>query len=308
MRVVNPEIIYHEAPGFGTAGPYGHRPAYAPTIGAGSGMARRNIGAAVPEGPDLTLQEVKDGAIRMSAASLTVGHSDGFASLGVACGLALGLVARRRGKGAQGVVTSMLSTLAQVLSEDMVDYDGRPPAPTADPELLGLGPLYRLYETADGWVFLAAPREPEWQALASAMPAAADLGEARFSSLAGRQDHASELAARLEAAFRERSATDWETDLTAAGVACVRVVDGPSHDVLMAPGGLAHELGMTTQVQHPLFGEHDRLTALVSFSRSATRAEPGVMIGQHTEAVLRELGLSDTELDDLTGRQVIGRG
>jgi crotonobetainyl-CoA:carnitine CoA-transferase CaiB-like acyl-CoA transferase len=54
VRALNPDIIYHEAPGFGVGGPYGHRPAYAPTIGAGSGMARRNVARAVPEGPDLS--------------------------------------------------------------------------------------------------------------------------------------------------------------------------------------------------------------------------------------------------------------
>lgn len=308
LRRINPQIVYHEAPGFGTSGPYGHRPAYAPTIGAGSGMARRNVGPAVPEGPDLTLDEVKDGAIRMSAASLTVGHSDGFSSLGVACGLALGLLARQRGRGAQGVVTTMLSTLAQVLSEDMIEYGGRPEAPRADADLLGFGPLYRLYETADGWVFLAAPTQRDWEVLTAALPSLTGLDDAGFATVDQRQAHATELADRLTAAFRERPAVDWEETLTAAGVACVKVVMGSSHEVLMGEDGLAHRLGMTTQVEHPVFGEHPRLRSVIGFSRSQTRAEAAVTIGQHTDAILTELGFDAAQLADLAARKVIGRG
>ena len=307
VRTVNPGVVYHEAPGFGTGGPYGHRPAYAPTIGAGSGMARRNIGSAVPERPDLTVDEVKKGAIRMGAANLTGGHSDGFSSLGVACGLALGLLARRRGAGAQGVVTTMLTTMAQVLSEDMVEYEGRPAAPTADPELFGLGPLYRLYETAEGWVFLAAPSDREWDALVAAMPPDAGLDDPEFGTPDDRARYPARLAERLARAFRSRPASEWERHLTAGDVACVEVVFGASHDVLMAPGGLAHRLGMTAEVEHPVFGEHPRLTALVTFSRSATRAGPGVTTGQQTDLVLSELGFTADQLADLADRRVIGR-
>lgn len=308
LRQVNPEIVYHEAPGFGTSGPYGHRPAYAPTIGAGSGMARRNVGPAVPEHPDLTLDEVKDRAIQMGAANLTVGHSDGFSSLGVACGLALGLLARERGRGAQGVATTMLSTLAQVLSEDMIEYDGRPVAPTADADLLGLGPLYRLYQTAAGWVFLAAVSQREWEVLTRALPPSAGLDDERFATADQRHAHATELADRLDSALRGRPAAEWEEALTAAGVACVEVVVGSSHDVLMGEDGMAHRLGLTTQVEHPVFGEHSRLTSVIGFSRSQTRAEPGITIGQHTDKILSELGFGEDQLADLAAREVIGRG
>jgi crotonobetainyl-CoA:carnitine CoA-transferase CaiB-like acyl-CoA transferase len=304
VRALNPDIIYHEAPGFGVGGPYGHRPAYAPTIGAGSGMARRNVARAVPEGPDLTLEQVKNGAIRMAGASMTVGHADGFSALGVTCADMLALLARKRGLGAQRVVTTMLYTLAQVLSEDMVEYAGRPDAPTADADLYGFGPLYRLYESAEGWVFLAAPSEREWAGLKQALPAATGLDDPRFATPAGRAQHADDLAQLLATAFKQASAADWEQRLTEAGVACVEVDPGPSQNTLMNPGGLAERLGMTTQVEHPVFGEHPRLKAVMSFSRSATRAGPGVVVGQQTEALLQELGYTGEAIDALVEKGI----
>jgi crotonobetainyl-CoA:carnitine CoA-transferase CaiB-like acyl-CoA transferase len=308
VRAINPGIIYHEAPGFGVGGPYGHRPAYAPTIGAGSGMARRNVATAVPEGPDLTLDEVKDNAIRMGAASMTLGHADGFSALGVACGHVLGLLARKRGRGAQRVVTTMLFTMAQILSEDMIEYAGRPAAPTADADLYGFGPLYRLYEAGSGWVFLAAPSQREWQALVAAMPADAGLDDPRFATADGRAEHSSKLIERLAAALRKLPAAQWEALLVEAGVACIEVDPGPSHVTLMNPGGLAHQLGMTTTVEHPLFGEHPRLKSVMNFSRSATRAGPGVLVGQHSKAVLGELGYSAPEIDALVESGVVRKG
>jgi crotonobetainyl-CoA:carnitine CoA-transferase CaiB-like acyl-CoA transferase len=304
VREINPDVVYHEAPGFGTGGPYGHRPAYAPTIGAGSGMSRRNVGPAVPERADLSLDETKDGAIRMGAGSLSVAHADGFASLGVACGQTLGLLARARGAGGQGVVTTMLSTMSQILSEDMVEYEGRPSAPTADSGLHGFGPLYRLYETKSGWVFLAVTTEREWASLKRAAPGMG-LDDARFADAAARKASADALVQTLGAVFMTRTAAQWEAALTEADVACVEAVKGPCQDVLMAPGGLAIELGMTCEVDHPLFGEHQRLTSVMQFSRSATQAGAGAMIGQHTEKALKDYGYSDAQIAALAEKGVI---
>ena len=63
MLAVNPDLVYLNAPGYGTDGPCGHRPAFAPTIGAGSGLAYRNIGGIenLPQEPDLPLRDVKRG-------------------------------------------------------------------------------------------------------------------------------------------------------------------------------------------------------------------------------------------------------
>jgi crotonobetainyl-CoA:carnitine CoA-transferase CaiB-like acyl-CoA transferase len=232
------------------------------------------------------LDEVKWGATKLGAANLTMAHADGFSGIGVATGLLLGLVAKARGLGGQASKTTMLATLSHVLAEDMVEYAGRPAAPTADAGLHGLSARYRLYEAAEGWVFLAAPSNREWERLVAALEVDIDPGA---------EDDV--LADRLAEVFAKDSAAAWEARLTAAGVACVEVEAGPSHVVLMDDNRLGREFGMVVDVPHDVLDEHPRLGPLISFSRSATRALPAPVCGQHTDETLRDvLGLSDARL------------
>ena len=66
LRAVNPDLVVLEAPGYGVGPPYGHRPAFAPTMGAGSGLAFRNLAGGVPVSPlELSPDDVKREAIRL---------------------------------------------------------------------------------------------------------------------------------------------------------------------------------------------------------------------------------------------------
>ena len=282
LLAVNPRLVYLNAPGYGTAGPCGGRPAFAPTIGAASGLAMRNLGPSVPQGADLTLADVRRHALRLGAAAMGYANADGCSALGVATALLLGLVARQRGAPGQELTTSMLSTLAHTLSEDMVEYEGRAPAPAPDDDLYGLGPRYRLYEAADGWVFLAAPHEREWSALLGAL---------------GGTDVASRLA--------ERPAREWESLLVPLGIACVVVERGPVEGHLMSDDGIGARSGMVVRVDHPVIGEHNRMTNPVRFSRSATLAAPACLLGHHTDAVLAEIGYSPADVASLRAAGVV---
>ncbi|MGD9795896.1 MAG: CoA transferase, partial [Acidimicrobiia bacterium] len=156
LRTFNPDLIYLNAPGYGTGGPHGHRPAYAPSIGAAGGIARANVGGLVDERDDLTMEQIQDGARRLSGGgTITNAQADGIAALGVGTALVLGLLARQRGAGAQEMLTTMLSTAAHALHPETIDYPGCPPHPEADLALRGFNALYRIYDAADGWVFLA---------------------------------------------------------------------------------------------------------------------------------------------------------
>ena len=122
-----------------------------------------------------------------------------------------------RGKGCHGASTihSLIyrtreSEIAGVSAWPLISrntgYRGRPPLSRVDDEFRGLGPLYRLYRAADGWVFLAAPAEGEWPALAAAL----SLDDVRFATAAGRAANADALAEALTEIFAPRPRDDWE--------------------------------------------------------------------------------------------------
>ena len=295
LLAVNPELVYLNAPGYGIDGPCGFRPAFAPTMGAGSGLAYRNVGGTdnVPLDPELPLDEMKRYALRLGMAAMGVGNADGFSALGVATALLVGLLGKRRGGEGQSMMTSMLSTMAHTLSEDMVEYENRPAFPTPTAELFGLGPRYRLYEAADGWVFLAAPTERDWERLSRAL----DLDPA----LSADDDKLVELLAQRLAT---RPASDWEADLAAHDVTCVAVARG-SIDEVVTLGDMGHELGLVTEISHPVLGDYLRLTPLVRYSRMGGVVAPAPLLGQQTAAVLEELGYDEERIAGLRERGVI---
>ncbi len=306
LRAVNPDLVYLNSPGYGIDGPCGDRPAYAPTIGAGSGLVMRNIGTAIEERPGLSLKEIRADALRLSGAGTTeYAQADGISALTAASAMALGLLVRDRTGVSQEMLTTMLTSTAQALADDMTEYKDRPPTQAADAELLGYAALYRLYRAADEWIYLAAPSAGDWAALCTALEDEADLAaDARFADAAARAANDAALARVLEGIFASKPAQHWEDALLAADVGCVVAHREPPESVLQS-AEFAGAADMLVEVEHPTFGDHVRLRPYLSFSRSATVAEPGVLAGQHTDGILSELGYSAEAIADLRERKVV---
>jgi crotonobetainyl-CoA:carnitine CoA-transferase CaiB-like acyl-CoA transferase len=112
-----------------------------------------------------------------------------------------------------------------------------------------------------------------------------------------------ELADALGAVFATRSAADWESELAPAGVPAVRADAASHHDfMLLSEQTRANEISVeTTQPGLPLFW---RAGPAIRFSEHPTPLDPSDALGEHTESILRELGLSDAEIADLDERGI----
>jgi crotonobetainyl-CoA:carnitine CoA-transferase CaiB-like acyl-CoA transferase len=304
LKAVNPDLAFVTTSGYGVDGPFAHRAAYAPSVGAASGLAvidSHDSGDAPADLDDLHRRAVQLHA----GGAVPAVQSDGIAAHGVGSALLVALYAKRRGRTLSNVVTTMLGTVQQAMIPYNVSYATRPADRAADDQFFGMNALYRMYPAADGYVFLAAPLSREWPALAKALSPYVDLhADERFADADSRTAHDADLIAALTPVFAAKTKLEWEHELSAQDVGCVEVTEANSELVLQTDPFF--EAGYAVEAVSPIFEEHRRLAPLCRFSRSRTKADAGCTIGQHTDAVLRELGLDEDAIGELRAKEIVG--
>jgi crotonobetainyl-CoA:carnitine CoA-transferase CaiB-like acyl-CoA transferase len=306
IRAINPDIIYFSSTGYGDSGPFVGKAMHAGTASAAVGslhyQASSWLDPATAKG--LSLDELENVAARFGMGAHI---GDAAAAASSASALILAILAKRRFGLGQYVRTTMLVGNAYSFSDDLNTYEGKPPSRLVDPEQLGLSPLYRLYPAASGWVFLAVPRQSEWETFCDVAGLA--LGDdPRFATAASREANAQALADELTLVFVNQSADAWEAALAPKGVGCVAVYEG-SPSVASTYEGPATEFACTNpavrstghvvEVDHPLFGRLLRHGLPHRFSETPGFLGTGCLAGQHTHEVLSELGYTPDRIAQL---------
>jgi crotonobetainyl-CoA:carnitine CoA-transferase CaiB-like acyl-CoA transferase len=220
--------------------------------------------------------------------------------------LLIALFHRNRTGQGQAMWASIFHGSMLYTADSWLDGNGSPsPRPTLDREQLGLDALYRLYETQDGWLQLAAVRPDHWPALCAVLGRQSLQNDPRFATPAGRVEHRAELTAELEQAFMGDLATNWRRALLAAGVPADISVDTWDGETILFDDELLR-LGLVTEYEHPLLGRVRQFGNLISFSDTPGRPErPAPMVGQHTREILSELGYDGSTMDDYHAQGVI---
>jgi crotonobetainyl-CoA:carnitine CoA-transferase CaiB-like acyl-CoA transferase len=209
----------------------------------------------------------------------------------------------RTGQG-QKVDTSILNAALFATAHCYTNPAGdRFDRPMADPELLGLSALYRLYQCAQGWLCLAAIDEEAWDALVEALPFL--RGDPRFATVSDRIANDDTLTAVLQERFQTDSAVDWFKLLDDAGVPCevssVEFLEGLFDD----PDLVGREL-IVTRDGHHVHGRTEMFGRLIEFSDTqAPVGGPPAVAGQHSREVLREFGFTDEAIDELCKNKVV---
>ncbi len=303
LTKINPELVYLHASGYGIDGEFAARPLYAQCASSAAGAVGRH--AAFWMDPELTtgMSVAELQAVIMPRLRGLV-DGDSNSALAVLTALTMALFHKSRTGQGQFVSTSMLGGNLWAYADDAVRYPGKVPIAQTDPDFHGLDALYRLYEAAEGWVFLAAPQQKEWLRLTAALGRADLADDPRFAGPEQRSANDEALLAELEAIFATRPAAEWEALLVPAGVACVAAF-GSTLSEFTNTDPVLRETGLVAEVEHPFFGRILRHGLPVQFSETPGRLAPGCLRGQHNRTIMTELGYGPERIAALEANDVV---
>jgi itaconate CoA-transferase len=278
----HPRAISCTVSGWGTDGPWADRKAYDLLVQCETGLV------------SLTGTPGQVAKVGISVADIAAGM---YAYSGV-----LAALLRRA---TTGEVTAVEVSLFEALAEWMGSpayytlYSGRQPA-RIGAEHATIAP-YGPYGTADGTVLLAVQNDREWRSLCAVLlgnPEVAD--QPRFVTNSARVAHRAELNALISAAL-----ADLETDaatalLDRAGVASARI--NQVRDFLDHPVLDGRDRWRTVAVPG---GKMTALRPPVDLAGIEPVMGPVPAAGEHTDAILRELGRTDDTIAALRSRALI---
>ena len=144
-----------------------------------------------------------------------------------------------------------------------------------------------------------------WKRLCNLLGREDLLAMSEFKDNEARSRNRRKLNEILNQAFAAQDSKSWIDELNKAGVPC-----GPIYKMneVFADPQVQH-LQLTRRVSHPTRDDVDVLRPPLTFSDTPARVRTGVPAdGEHTRAVLVELGYSDDEIDDLHASGAVGHG
>jgi itaconate CoA-transferase len=269
LHAEHPRLIVCDISGYGEDGPYRDKKAYDLLIQAEAGLLSVT---GTPETPSKAGNSMADIAAGMYAYS----------------GILAALLQRQRTSEGSHIDVSMLESLAEWMSYPMYyAYEGAMPPPRTGAAHASIYP-YGPFRTADGTVILGLQNEREWQAFCEKVllqPALAT--DPRFDANAKRSAHRAELDAAIHAVFGQLATAAVEQRLDAAQIANGRMND-------MA-GLWAHPQLQARERWRMVGTPAGEVPALLPPARNDSfdyRMDPVPAVGEHTEAILRELGLA----------------
>ncbi|HEX3567111.1 MAG TPA: CoA transferase [Acidimicrobiales bacterium] len=288
LRAVNSDIIYCHTRGF-DRGPRSDSPGNDQTGCSLAGVTYEDGGTHDGGKPFWSLTSLGD-------------TGNGFLS---AIGVIQALYHRARSGEAQSVDTSILNAGLLAASMTSVRADGTSvPRPRVDRMQLGLHPLYRLYQTTDGWVCIAATKDEHWRGLLDALGQPGVGDDPRFGDAPGRAAHRQELDELLEPLFRRRTAAEVFAALDEHGVPC-EIAD-PEFSRRAFDDPEMRELGLLVEQQHPKLGRFEHFGTTISFSDTPGRIwGPPPVVGQHTREIMREYDFGDDEIEKLLAGEAV---
>jgi crotonobetainyl-CoA:carnitine CoA-transferase CaiB-like acyl-CoA transferase len=285
LRALNDRLIHCSISGFGRSGPLKRAPGYDVILQAFSGVM------------SMTGDE-NGGYIRSPISPI-----DQMTGVHAFSGILACLLAREKsGKGAS-IQVSLFDTALGLLGYNLQTFWERGVQPAkCGSSHESLCP-YQAFEAADGPIMIGVANDNLWRKFCGVAGLNAIVDHPKFRTNADRVKHRAETLSHVQSAIAMKTVEQWNAALTDVGIPCSPIntlaqllehAHTRASKVIMeydhAEAGRLHCVG------HPVtFLGEERSPGL-----------PPPTLGQHTDEVLRELGLSPASITELRRDKIVG--
>ena len=279
LHKLHPRLIYGHITGYGTKGPYADKGAFDRLTQGFSGVMYRRWEDGTP-------------------VTAGIWVSDPSVPMLMAYGITLALRVRDRTGAGQKVDTSLLQAAIAMQSPFLIKVE-KAERPLMDFE----SPTYGIHRCSDGqYINVAALRQHQAVRLFRLLDLNHLAEDPRATDPTRREEFRSDVYPILEALFATRPVKEWLALLDEADVPCAPILD--RDQVFSEPQIIENE--MITRVEHPTAGPVQMFAPPIHLSETpGAIRRPAPLLGEHTVAVLHELGYSDAEVAELRAAEVI---
>jgi len=277
VKKINPGVIYGSVSGFGQTGPYAMKGGYDIVAQGVTGIMRMT---GDPGG--------RPAKVGIAMNDIAAGSTLLYALLGA-------YIHRLKTGEGQYVETSLVEAGLAWTFWEFGAYFGGGERPTATGTRHRRSAPYQAYRTQDGYVTVGANSAKLWTSFCTEVVERPDwLQDPRFADLPSRLKNVELLQDEIEAVFKSQPTAHWWAKLDAAGVP-----GGPVYtyeQCLEDPHVVARE--MVVEMDHPKIGRMKAMGHPVKSSGELTKIRlPAPLLGQHTSAILEEIGFATGEVN-----------
>ena len=275
LSAINPRIVYGSISGFGQTGPYAGRPGVDQIAQGMSGIM--SVTGKPGEGP-----------MRVGAAI-----GDVSAGLYLSFGILAALLERETSGKGQFVDTSLMEGLIAMMDFQSAAWLVEKHVPKQQGNDHPKSMPTSAFKTADGYINIGSGDQTRWERLARATGLEELIARPEYRTGNDRSQNREKLKAELGAVLQTKTMSHWVEMLNAQGVPC-----GPIYavDQVFADPQVRHQR-MAAAVDHPKLGAIELVGQPIHMSRTPWKmrhAAPDP--GEHTGAILAEIGYSDAEI------------
>lgn len=285
LRPLNDRLIHCSISGFGRSGPLKNSPGYDVILQAFSGIM------------SMTGDE-QGGYVRSPISPI-----DQMTGVHAFSGIMALLYAREKTGQGGTIQVSLFETAMGLLGYNLQTYWERgvqPPKCGSSHESLC---PYQAFEAADGPIMIGVANDNLWRKFCGVAGLHTIVDDPKFRTNADRVRHRAETLGYVQSALAQHSVQYWNDALAGVGVPCSPI--NSVAQLLEHPHTQAS--GVIVEYDHETAGRLKAVAHPVLINGEQRRAgSPPPMLGQHTDDVLSELGVSAEGIEELRRAGVVG--